>query len=168
MLFLTERTEFTDFLSLRDVFFLPQILLIVTNYNFFSHRLHRFKDFFSFLIRLFRLCLKRRSMDLHRFLPNGIYISLIFFRPQIAQILQIFFVVIGDFCGQNYNLFLMIIFLSPTDDLFLTEFTEFTDFLSLRDVSLPQILLIVTNYNFFSHRLHRFKDFNFSFIRFAI
>ena len=62
-------------------FFRPQILLIVTNYNFFAHRLHRFKDFFSFLIRLFRLCLKRRSTDWHRFLPNGIYISLIFFLP---------------------------------------------------------------------------------------
>ena len=82
-------------------FFLPQILLIVTNYNFFSHRLHRFKDFFSFLIRLFRLCLKRRSMDLHRFLPSGIYISLIFFLPQIAQILQIFL------CGDLWFLWVL-------------------------------------------------------------
>ena len=60
--------KYHEYLSLRDVF-LPQISLIVTNYNFFSHRLHRLKRFFLFffLIRLFRLCLKRRSADLHRF-----------------------------------------------------------------------------------------------------
>ena len=78
------------------MFFLPQILLIVTNYNFFSHRLHRLKRFFFFfLIRLFRLCLKRRSADLHRF------------------------------------------------------------FIVARCFFLPQILLIVTNYNFFSHKFHK-------------
>ena len=60
--------KYHEYLSLRDIF-LPQISLIVTNYNFFSHRLHRLKRFFLFffLIRLFRLCLKRRSADLHRF-----------------------------------------------------------------------------------------------------
>ena len=41
------------------------------------------KDFnFSFIrFARFRLRLKHNSMDLHRFLPNGIYISLIFFLP---------------------------------------------------------------------------------------
>ena len=86
-LFLTERTEFTDFLSLRDVF-LPQILLIITNYNFFAHRLHRF-------------------------LPNGIYISLIFSPTNctnFTNILILFFVIICGICGQNYNLFPTIFF----------------------------------------------------------
>ena len=76
------------------MFFLLQILLIVTNYNFFSHRLHRLKRFFFlFLIRLFRLCLKRRSADLHRFfIAARCFFSHKFNKLYFPQIAQIFVV----------------------------------------------------------------------------
>ena len=86
--------------------------------HFFAHRLHGFKRLFLFWFARFRLRLKHSSTDWHRFLPNGIYISLIFFPTNctnFTNILILFFVIICGFCGQNYNLFPTIIFLSPTD-----------------------------------------------------
>ena len=92
-LFLTERTEFTDFLSLRDVFFRPQITQIEKIF------------FFSFFwFARFRLRLKHSSTDWHRFLPGGIYISLIFFSHELHKFYKYFlwwFVIFVGFVGKK-------------------------------------------------------------------
>ena len=77
------------------MFFLLQILLIVTNYNFSPTDYTDWKDFFLFffLIRLFRLCLKRRSADLHRFfIAARCFFSHKFNKLYFPQIAQIFVV----------------------------------------------------------------------------
>ena len=115
--------KYHEYLSLRDVF-LPQISLIVTNYNFFSHRLHRLKRFFLFffLIRLFRLCLKLCSTDYTDFLSlrDVLFLSRMFFASHGTLSL-----------------------ISPH------KFNKYHEYLSLRDVFLPQITQIIKIFFFF-------------------
>ena len=123
----------------------------------------------------------------HKFNKYHEYLSLRdVFLPQITQIIKIFFFFwfacfrrCLKLCSTDYT-----DFLSLRDVLFLSrmfcashgtlslisphKFNKYHEYLSLRDVFLPQISLIVTNYNFFSHRLHRLKRFFLFFFDFSL